>query len=87
LSVPNVQYSLSQDPLTEQGSYGVLNGNVGMSMNDGRYQVTLFVDNILDKNHATNIFQDFVTGVSVNTLQFRPKDAERVFGIALRGSF
>jgi iron complex outermembrane receptor protein len=62
----NVQYSLSQNPLTEQDSYGVLNGNIGMSMKADHYQVTLFVDNIL---------------------QFRPKDAERVFRIALRGRF
>ena len=83
----NVQYSLSQNPLTEQDSYSVLNGNIGMSMKDDHYQVTLFVDNILDENHVTNIYQDFVTGFSTNILQFRPKDAERVFGIALRGRF
>jgi iron complex outermembrane receptor protein len=83
----NVQCSLSQNPLTEQDSYAVLNGNIGMSMKDDHYQVTLFVDNILDENHVPNIYQDFVTAFSTNILQFRPKDAERVFGIALRGRF
>ncbi|KAA1192498.1 TonB-dependent receptor [Pseudohalioglobus sediminis] len=82
-----VNYSISQNPLTVQDDYGILNGNIGFGSQDGTYQVTLFARNLLDEDYVTNVFQDFIIGYSANTLHYRPKDAERIFGIAFRGSF
>lgn len=80
----DVQFSLDQNPRTIQDAYGILDGSIGLGDRDGRVLVSFFVQNITDQNYASVIFQDFVTGFSPNIIQFRPKEADRTFGFAIR---
>jgi len=50
-----VNYSLSQDPRTVQGGYGIADFSIGINDKNGHYKVTAFVDNAFDKNYATTI--------------------------------
>jgi iron complex outermembrane receptor protein len=50
-----VNFSLSQDPRTIQGGYGIADFGVGINDNNGHYKVTAFIDNAFDKNYATSI--------------------------------
>jgi len=51
----DVNFSLSQDPRTIQGGYGIADFGVGINDNNGHYKVTAFIDNAFDKNYASSI--------------------------------
>ena len=50
-----VNYALTLDPYTEQKAYGILNLSAGLRDPDEKYQITLFVDNALDKHYHGDI--------------------------------
>jgi iron complex outermembrane receptor protein len=50
-----VNFSLSQDPRTVQGGYGIADFGVGIHDKNDHYKVTAFIDNAFDKNYATTI--------------------------------
>lgn len=78
-----VQYQLDQNPLTEQGGYAVVNGEIGLEDKDGRYTLAFFVRNLFDKNYTGNIFfSNFNGGRGYQQVL---RDADRYWG--LRGSF
>ena len=58
-----VNFSLSQDPRTIQGSYGIANFGAGINDNSDHYKVTLFVNNAFDKHYATGL-ADSTSGFS-----------------------
>lgn len=51
----SVNFSLTQNPLTEHSSYGVANLSIGINDNDDRYRVTAFVNNLSDENFRTGL--------------------------------
>lgn len=82
------QYDANQNPLTIQDSYGVADLSLGVEELSGKYKVTLYVKNLTDQNHVTNLaaFQDAV-GDEENIIQFVPKSADRYMGINVEFNF
>jgi iron complex outermembrane receptor protein len=83
----DTQFDLAQNPRTIQPAFGILDATIGLGTQDERVTASFFVENITGENYATAIFQDFVTGFSPNIIQFRPKEADRLFGFAVRVKF
>lgn len=50
-----VNFSLSQDPRTVQGAYGISNFSIGINDNHDHYKATLFVDNAFNNHYAVSI--------------------------------
>lgn len=77
-------YSIEQDPLTVQRAYTIVDGSMGFHDLDGRYQVTLFVDNIFDRHYLSLVSRATIsTSAAVtpnNVMGIVPKDANRYFG-------
>jgi iron complex outermembrane recepter protein len=77
-----VNFSLSQDPRTIQGGYGIANFSVGVNDNHDHYKARLFVENAFNKPYATGLTQGtagfgataVVTGWNI------PRDGFRYFG-------
>jgi len=86
-----VNFSLSQDPRTVQGAYGIADFTIGINDNNGHYKVTAFVDNAFDKRYANSIGDttsgfNGVPGAVGST--WRPaRDAFRYFGARFDVSF
>ncbi|WP_293906482.1 TonB-dependent receptor, partial [Phenylobacterium sp.] len=51
----DVNYLPNADPFAVQKSFGLLGGQVGLSTDDGRYRVSLFATNLLNKHWVSNI--------------------------------
>jgi len=56
-----VNFTLSQDPRTIQGAYGISNFSAGINDNNDHYRVTVFVDNAFN-NHYANGIADSLAG-------------------------
>jgi iron complex outermembrane receptor protein len=67
-----VNFSLSQDPRTIQGSYGIANFSAGINDNKDHYKVSLFVNNAFDKHYAE--------GIADTTSGFAPAGGGTVVG-------
>jgi iron complex outermembrane receptor protein len=80
-----VNFSLSQDPRTIQGGYGVADFSVGVNDNHDHYKLTLFVTNAFDKHYAVGL-TDGTAGFSapgvtgVGTGWTIPRDGFRYWG-------
>jgi iron complex outermembrane receptor protein len=80
-----VNFSLSQDPRTIQGGYGIANFSLGVNDNHDHYKLQLFVENAFNKPYATGLTDGTAgfsaTGVNgVGTGWTIPRDAFRYFG-------
>ncbi len=73
-----VNYSLNGDPRATQGSYAIVNLAIGVESDDGRFNASIFANNIFDQFYATNIFGDPLFGGVVS--QYLPRDFGRYFG-------
>ncbi len=83
-----VNYSISQDPTTIQKAYGILNLSAGMKHPDGRYELTFFVNNALNK-HYHQMFND-IAGTFSNTFATQamlPRDFDTYGGVTLSAKF
>ncbi|MFV3126386.1 TonB-dependent receptor [Niveispirillum sp. KHB5.9] len=81
-----VNFSLSQDPLTQQGAYGIANLQVGLrETEDDLYRVTFFANNLFDRQYAAGLAnsQNYYGGrLAVN--RQTPRDYERYYGVRLQ---
>jgi iron complex outermembrane receptor protein len=82
-----VNFTLSQDPRTIQGGYGIGNFSVGVNDNHDHYKLQLFVENAFNKPYATGLSDGTagfsipgVSGSGVGTGWTIPRDAFRYFG-------
>lgn len=94
----NAQYSwrskanlqANQNPYTEQSAYGILNLGATASSPDGKYAVTLFVNNALNRFYLVNA-EDFWSGLwgaTSNAVVGQPaRDAKRYGGVRFNMSF
>ena len=78
-------FSLSQDPRTQQGGYGGADFSLGLNDNHDHYKVTFFVDNAFDKHYAVGLINGTAgfsaTGVTgLGTGWTLPRDAFRYWG-------
>ena len=88
----DLNFSVSQDPVSEQKSYGIANLNVGIRDNNRRYRFVFFVNNLLDQHYANglgNTSSGFsAPGLTAHgTVWSVPRDAFRYFGGRLDFSF
>jgi iron complex outermembrane receptor protein len=82
-----VNFSLSQDPLTYQGGYGIVNLSVGLQHTDGaNYRITLFADNVFDRHYYDGL-TDYTPFSTANTFGFVPRDFRAYYGIRAAYSF
>jgi iron complex outermembrane receptor protein len=78
-------YALDQDDNKVQKAYGILDLALNVLDKDDHYQVSLFVDNVMDKEYASviihnSIFSAAVVG-SIPYDHYLPRGAERIVGI------
>lgn len=77
-----VNYSLSQDPLTVQGGYGVANFSIGVRQEADRWEVVGFVNNAFNKHYYSNLTNSTSNYNNMLAVQsYLPRDFERYFGI------
>ena len=83
-----VNYALTQDPVTIQKGYGILNLSEGLQDLHGRYNVTFFVDNVLNKHYHSDIGDQastFGSKSAVNALV--PRDFSTYAGVTVSAQF
>jgi len=84
----DVQYSLNQNPLTIQDSYGTANFSIGVRNVGSGLKVTVFVNNIFDKSYVTGIrAPGGIWGGSTGTVHQIPRTADRTYGVRVGVSF
>lgn len=83
----HVNFDLLQNPLTVQPAYGVFNASVGIDQNErGGLRVTAFVNNLFDKNFASNV--SVAPGGAGGLLhQNLTRDSRRYFGLRVGYDF
>ena len=84
------QYTLNQNPLTEQDAYGVVDLSFGVESQTARYPytVTFFVKNLADEHYVNSLAAVAdSSGTEQNVFQFVPKSADRYFGANFRLNF
>ncbi len=77
------------DPNARQAGYGLLNLNLGLQTKDGRYEVTAFARNLLDKHFVSAIGTGFLdnNAAGAGYTQTLTSDAFRRVGVELRAHF
>jgi iron complex outermembrane receptor protein len=76
-----VQYSLDQNPTTQQGAYGIWNASVALADYNEGWGVALLAKNLTDKSYSPAL----IAGAS--TSRIVPRDDGRYFGVQLRKDF
>ena len=79
----DVSFSAAGDPNLQQKGYGILNGGIGISGPDDRWNLTVFVKNLFDKFYATNIISQPVLNAPGVYSQFFTADSRRLIGVSL----
>lgn len=83
-------FQADQNPYTRQGAFGILNLGATASSPDGRYSVSLFVNNVFDKFYLVNA-EDFFSGLwggTSNAVIGQPaRDARRFAGLKFNVAF
>jgi len=81
-------FDLAYNPLTIEGGYGIVNGSVALNDPAHNLKVTLYVNNLFDKNYSTFIGDNynFYSGSHVLT-QLLPRNAERYVGLRVKYEF
>lgn len=78
-----VSFDASGNPLMRQDAYGLLNANIGIGPEDGKWRLSLFARNILDKHFVNRVTGQGVYGGRGISVQWGSPDAERFVGVAL----
>jgi iron complex outermembrane receptor protein len=83
-----VNYTITQDPGTIQKAYGILNLSAGLRDQKNRYEITFFVNNVLNKHYYENIADIGGTFASQNAIQAQlPRDFDIFGGVTLSAKF
>jgi iron complex outermembrane receptor protein len=85
-----VQFQLSQDPLTTQPGYALVDLTVGVSDIDKKYQLSLFVRNLFNEKYLTNLQHATFLATAANPFDlngYYAKDADRYFGASMSVRF
>ena len=89
----DINFSLNQDPRTVQKAYSVTDLNVGIADREGKYKLTAFANNLLDKRYAqglgngTSGYSNPAIPTAVGRTWFPGRDAFRYFGARLDVNF
>jgi len=84
-----LNFSLSNNPVTVHDSYGVANFTLGITERDSnRYSVSLFVHNVFDEEYAAGIADLSTIYAGGKTLLHQlPRSSERYAGVRVRVGF
>ncbi len=83
-----VQYSLNQNPLTVQDSFGIANLSFGARGEDSGLSLTVYVNNLFDTSYASFIrTPGGIWGGSTALTHQIPRGAKRTFGVRAGFSF
>jgi len=85
----SAQMLTDQNPQAIQGSYGILNLDLGFNQSSGKYSITAFVNNAFDKHYNVDV-EDFWSapwGGTNNVIVQPARDAVRYYGIRLKAAF
>jgi iron complex outermembrane receptor protein len=77
------QFSANGDPLTVQPAYGIWNGSIGLSLDDGKWELRAFVRNLLDKDYVTLLAPNSAD-TSGGYAQYLSRYSDRQFGVTMR---
>ena len=82
-------FDLKQNPGSAQQSYGTLNINAGIrERSQGKYQVSLFINNLFDQDYAAAIVsQSALYGGKTAYSHLVPRDAQRYAGLRMKYLF
>ena len=91
VSQSKYNFTIEQDPLTVQNAYTIVNTSIGIHDLGGRYELSLFADNVFNRHYLTYMQR----GISLTSaayfpnslLGIVPKDANRYFGATISVSF
>ena len=81
----DVHFSLNDDPLLYQDSYGVLNLALGLVDNEGRYELSLFGRNITDEDFVNDASES--SGFIARRYVRVTRGAQAFYGIRLKYNF
>ena len=83
-----VRFGIDQGPLTVQDSYGITNLRFGIVDKSGRYQVSVFVNNVFDENYRSSL-ADFrvLFGQRRAVVHVHPRNSQRYVGITTKLNF
>jgi iron complex outermembrane recepter protein len=84
----SAQFQPDQNPQAIQGSFGLLNLNVGVREKSGKYSVTAFCNNATNRHYFVDM-EDFWSGPwGSNAVVGQPaRDSNRYFGVRLQAGF
>lgn len=82
-----VSFDAAGNPLMTQGSYGLLNANIGIGPDNDKWRLSLFARNILDQHFVNRVTGQGVYGGQGISVQWPSPDAERIVGVALDVKF
>lgn len=77
------QSLLTQDPLEIVHAYSILDGYYTIAPRNSRWEMTVFVNNILNKLYYQRSYEPAVLGFDTGQMAYLPRDYKRYFG----GSF
>jgi iron complex outermembrane receptor protein len=88
-------YGVVADPNSINPSYGLLNGQIGYSHDDGRWRISLFGRNLLDEHYVAGIFRTPLDAGASNTTprstigysNIPAMDSSRTIGVKLDVEF
>jgi iron complex outermembrane recepter protein len=73
-----VIWDATENPLLNEGAYGLLGASIGIEGRNGRYSVTAYGKNLTDRFHTANI-----SLTPQNTIvQYVPPDYQRIWGVS-----
>lgn len=84
----DVHFDLLGDPARKQDAYGIFNLSIGIDSKDENYRVTLFANNLFDKDYLSNVSsaQAIYGGSDVRIHQIS-RNAERQVGLRVNMDF
>jgi len=83
-----VVYALTNDPATAQSGYGIVNLAAGLSGKGNDFKVSLFVNNLFDKQYYTRIDnRTSLFGNATAIAGYLPRDFRRYGGIRVSAGF
>lgn len=82
-----VNFSVEQNPLTVEGSYGIANLRIGVTDKDDRYELSGFVNNLFDESYRGQINDFSIVSTASVLIHNSPRNAQRYAGAQLKLRF
>jgi iron complex outermembrane receptor protein len=81
----DIQFTLNQDDLATQSSYGILDLTLGLADKDGRYEFQLYGKNLTDESFVADAFEAF--GALGRRVIRVPRNAQTYWGARVKVNF